>query len=104
MADVVVDANAAAIEGGFGSERARQPGETNGMLGIAEQSVLAALHATASPIAPAQLIRELESAGFRNPEIRSAIWHLLDRHRIRLTLDLRLILPVAAVPSPGVAS
>jgi hypothetical protein len=58
--------------------------------------VLAALHAASEALTPAELIRDLERAGFRNPDIRSAIWHLLDRHRIRLTRDLRLTLPVCS--------
>lgn len=94
--------DAVAIDGGPGGERLT--GDSGGALGLTEQSVLAALHARVCPIAPAEIIRELESAGFRNPDIRSAIWHLLDRHRIRLTRDLRLVLPVAAVTSPHAAS
>ncbi|MGB3329462.1 MAG: hypothetical protein WBA46_10940 [Thermomicrobiales bacterium] len=92
---VVVGVDAMAMDGGFGSERERPataPPAT--AQGLAEQSVLAALLASSLPLAPAEIIRELESAGFRNPDIRSAIWHLLDRHRIRLTRDLRLVLPV----------
>lgn len=81
------------VDGGFGGERPVGAGmEPGTAFGLAELSVLAALQGAADAVAPADLIRELESAGFRNPEIRSAIWHLLDRHRIRLTCDLRLIL------------
>jgi len=94
---------------GFGGERQPLAGtrpDAAGGLAPAEQSVLAALHATDGPLCPADLIRELECAGFRNPEIRSAIWHLLDRHRIRLTRDLRLVLPVSVTvaPAPNAAS
>jgi hypothetical protein len=96
----MVDAMTA--DGGLAGEREWQTADLGGTLGATEQSVLAALLATACPMAPAEIIRELESAGFRNPDIRSAIWHLLDRHRIRLTRDLRLVVPV--VPSPNAAS
>lgn len=85
-----------AIDGGFGSERSLGVGsEMASAFGLLEQSVLAALHSACDAMAPADLIRELECVGFRNPDIRSAIWHLLDRHRIRLTRDLRLTLPLA---------
>lgn len=70
--------------------------ELGDAFGPAAQSVLAALHDACGAVAPGDLIRELERAGFRNPDIRSAIWHLLDRHCIRLTRDLRLMLPVGA--------
>ncbi|MGC4107945.1 MAG: hypothetical protein QM753_16600 [Thermomicrobiales bacterium] len=96
-------ADAMAMDGRLGSDRA-SAGKADDGFGLAEQSVLAALQATASPLAPADLIRELECAGFRNPEIRSAIWHLLDRHRVRLTRDLRLVLPVPAPTAPNAAS
>ncbi|MGN6032921.1 MAG: hypothetical protein ACTHQE_14800 [Thermomicrobiales bacterium] len=95
-----------AFEGGPGGERfsGTSTGAEPGGFGQAEQSVLAALHAADGPLPPADLIRDLECAGFRNPEIRSAIWHLLDRHRVRLTRDLRLVLPVTPAPpapTPG---
>jgi hypothetical protein len=97
-------ADVAMIDGGYGGEHERLANDPGTALGHAERSVLAALVATTDPVAPADLIRELECAGFRNPEIRSAIWHLLDRHRVRLTRDLRLVLPVTPAPpapTPG---
>lgn len=85
------------IDGGFSGERTVGAGAESGFaFGSAEQSVLAALQAATEAVAPAVVIRDLERAGFRNADIRSAIWHLLDRHRVRLTCDLRLTLPSAS--------
>ncbi|MGN6484583.1 MAG: hypothetical protein ACTHMX_09270 [Thermomicrobiales bacterium] len=93
----MAEAAVAAIDGGFGGERSVGVGsETGTAFGMVEQSVLAALRVATGAVAPADLIRDLEGAGFRNPDIRSAIWHLLDRHRIRLTCDLRLTLRPAS--------
>lgn len=91
---------AVAIDGGAGGERlAGTAADPMGSFGLAEQAVLGALRTASGPLCPADLIRELECMGFRNSEIRSAIWHLLDRHRIRLTRDLTLVLAVASVPA-----
>ncbi|MGC4189802.1 MAG: hypothetical protein QM589_01030 [Thermomicrobiales bacterium] len=92
---------AVAIEGGAERDHPAYRGSDTEGLGLAEQSVLAALHAMSGPVSPVDLIRDLECAGLRNPDIRSAIWHLLDRHRIRLTRDLCLVLPIAPSPNPG---
>ena len=62
----------------------------------AEIDILHLLRTRTEPLAPADLISELERAGFLNADIRAAIWYLLDRHRVKLTLDLRLALPRSA--------
>ena len=62
----------------------------------AELNILHILSTRDAPLAPAELIAELEGAGFLNSDIRAAIWYLLDRHHLRLTIDLRLALPRAA--------
>ncbi len=58
----------------------------------AELSILCVLSTKLEPLAPADLILELEHAGFHNSDIRAAIWYLLDRHHLKLTPDLRLAL------------
>ncbi|MGI8485876.1 MAG: hypothetical protein ACR2OU_16655 [Thermomicrobiales bacterium] len=61
-----------------------------------EITILHLLGTKEEPLAPADLIAELECAGFPNSDIRAAIWYLLDRHHVHLTIDLRLALPRAA--------
>ncbi|MGI8406675.1 MAG: hypothetical protein ACR2OE_18255 [Thermomicrobiales bacterium] len=62
----------------------------------AELNILHILSTKDAPLAPADLIAELEGDGFLNADIRAAIWYLLDRHHVNLTIDLRLALPRAA--------
>ncbi|HWV35110.1 MAG TPA: hypothetical protein VNZ55_05720 [Thermomicrobiales bacterium] len=58
----------------------------------AESNILQVLGQKNAPFPPAELITELERGGFRNADIRAAIWYLLDRHKLDLTLDLKLVL------------
>jgi hypothetical protein len=62
----------------------------------AEIDILHLLGTRSEPLAPADLILELERAGLLDADIRAAIWYLLDHHRVNLTTDLRLALPRTA--------
>jgi hypothetical protein len=58
-----------------------------------EANIIDALERQTEPFHPYELIVQLEAAGFRNADVRAAIWFLLDRQRVRLTTDLRLVMP-----------
>lgn len=58
-----------------------------------EANILDVLAHRTEPFHPNDLILQLEAAGYRNDDVRAAIWQLLDRKRVRLTTDLRLVIP-----------
>jgi len=83
------------------SSISRRPGTDDHPTDPAELTIVDALQARTEPFPPADLIAQLEAAGFPNPDIRAAIWRLLDRHRIQLTVDLRLTMPDHVIDPAG---
>jgi hypothetical protein len=68
-----------------------------------EDAVMLAVQRHASNISPATLIDLLKAQGFREDVIRVAMWELLDRERLRLTANSRLVAEPARALLPAPA-
>lgn len=55
-----------------------------------EQAVLEALKSSRQPESPREVITNLVKEGLQDSAIREAIWRLIDRKQIQLTLDRKL--------------
>ena len=58
----------------------------------AESEILELLRRQDGPIAVSELTRQALTKGLDDPSIVSAIWFLIDRHQIKLTYDLKLVI------------
>jgi hypothetical protein len=55
-----------------------------------EQAILEVLRETASPMSPYALVDALKKLGWEEGIIRAAMWYLIDREEIDLTIDRQL--------------
>ncbi len=56
-------------------------------LRTAETGILAALEEARDPFSPAELVDQLKAEGISEYSTRVALWYLIDRNRIELTMD-----------------
>lgn len=77
-------------------------------LRTAETGILSVLEASPSPFSPAELVSRLKAEGISEYATRVALWYLIDRNLIELTLDrllrLRSRIPIASDPRVSVAA
>jgi hypothetical protein len=60
---------------------------TSDELQRAEKGILSILEDSDDSYPPAQIMKQLENEGIPNYSIRVAIWYLMDRNLIELTMD-----------------
>jgi hypothetical protein len=56
----------------------------------ADQEILNILRDHANPVSPDEVTRRAKDHGHAESDIFSAIWYLIDRGKVKLTIDLKL--------------
>jgi hypothetical protein len=69
-----------------------------------EDRIVHIVTAANAPFAPKELVSELRGEGFKEDRIRSVLWSLIDRNRIRVTREWKLTPSETNERTPSVAS
>jgi hypothetical protein len=56
----------------------------------ADQEILNILREQDAPVSPNEVTKKAKDSGLAESEIFSAIWYLIDRGKVKLTLELKL--------------
>lgn len=70
-------------------------------LKMAEKGILIAIRNAPVPFSPADLVAHLEGEGISEYSTRVALWYLIDRNRIELTMNRLLRLRPQTTEDPG---